>query len=128
VTESAVVRDLHAGAATLRALSATGLSVAIDDFGTGYSSLNYLRSFAFDTLKIDRSFVQGLPASAADATITRGIVALGHALGMKITAEGVETEAQASFLQLESCDSLQGYLMSKPVPHSAVADLIMKYA
>jgi diguanylate cyclase (GGDEF)-like protein/PAS domain S-box-containing protein len=128
VTESAVVRDLHAGAATLRALSATGLSVAIDDFGTGYSSLNYLRSFAFDTLKIDRSFVQGLPAGAADAAITRGIVALGHALGMKITAEGVETEAQASFLQQESCDSLQGYLLSKPVPHSAVADLIIKYA
>lgn len=128
VTESAVVRDLHAGAATLRSLSATGLSVAIDDFGTGYSSLNYLRSFAFDTLKIDRSFVQGLPASEADATIARGIVALGHALGMKITAEGVETESQASFLQRENCDSLQGYMISKPVPETEVADLIRKYS
>jgi EAL domain-containing protein (putative c-di-GMP-specific phosphodiesterase class I) len=128
MTESAVVRDLHAGAATLRALSATGLTVAIDDFGTGYSSLNYLRSFAFDTLKIDRSFVHGLPASAADATIARGIVALGHALGMKVTAEGVETEQQASFLESEGCDSLQGFLLSRPVPETGVDDLIGKYS
>jgi diguanylate cyclase (GGDEF)-like protein/PAS domain S-box-containing protein len=127
MTESALVRDLHAGAATLRALSGTGLSVAIDDFGIGYSSLNYLRTFAFDTLKIDRSFVHGLPSSAPDATIARGIVALGHALGMKITAEGVETEPQASFLKNESCDSLQGFLLSKPVPESDVAALISTY-
>lgn len=128
VTESAVVRDLHAGAATLNSLSATGLSVAIDDFGTGYSSLNYLRSFAFDTLKIDRSFVQGLPANDADATIARGIIALGHALGMRITAEGVETEAQASFLQRESCDSLQGFMVGRPVPERDVSRIIAKYS
>ncbi|HEY7995018.1 MAG TPA: EAL domain-containing protein [Candidatus Eremiobacteraceae bacterium] len=128
VTESAVVRDLHAGAATLKSLSATGLSVAIDDFGTGYSSLNYLRSFAFDTLKIDRSFVQGLPANEADTTIARGIIALGHALGMRITAEGVESEVQASFLQREACDSLQGYMIGRPVPETGVAHLIAKYS
>ena len=127
VTETAVIRDLQNGAAILRSLSELGLTVAIDDFGTGYSSLTYLRSFAFDTLKIDRSFVQGLPSNHADATIARGIVALGHALGVKVTAEGVETEAQAAFLRGEGCDSLQGFMMSKPVPEGDVAEWIKQY-
>ncbi|HYK52888.1 MAG TPA: EAL domain-containing protein [Candidatus Eremiobacteraceae bacterium] len=127
VTESAVIRDLQNGAAILRSLGDLGVTVAIDDFGTGYSSLNYLRSFAFDTLKIDRSFVQGLPRSGADATIARAILALGHALGVKVTAEGVETEEQASFLGSEGCDSLQGYLLSKPVPEYQVSELIARH-
>ena len=128
VTETAVIRDLQNGAAILRSLSDVGVTIAIDDFGTGYSSLNYLRSFAFDTLKIDRSFVQGLPGNHADATIARGIVALGHALGVKVTAEGVETEEQAAFLRGEGCDALQGFMLSRPVPETEVEGLIKRYS
>ena len=128
VTETAVIRDLQNGAAILRSLGDLGSSVAIDDFGTGYSSLTYLRSFAFDTLKIDRSFVRGLPSDAADASIVRGILALGHALGVKVTAEGVETGEQAAFLRSEGCDALQGFMLSKPVPAYAVQPLIDAYA
>jgi diguanylate cyclase (GGDEF)-like protein/PAS domain S-box-containing protein len=124
VTESTVVRDVHGGAAILRSLGAMGVGIAIDDFGTGYSSLGYLRSFAFDTLKIDRSFVRGLPESAEDGSIARGIIALGQALGMRVTAEGVETEEQAEFLSTAHCDMLQGFLISKPVPEDELAALI----
>ena len=127
VTETAVIGDLQNGAAILRSLNDLGVSIAIDDFGTGYSSLNYLRSFGFDTLKMDRSFVQGLPSRPADATVARAIIALGHALGMKVTAEGVETEKQAGFLGREGCDLLQGFIVSKPVPERQVPALITQY-
>jgi len=124
VTEGTVVRDMRAGAATLRMIGATGVTVAIDDFGTGYSSLSYLRTFAFNTLKLDRSFVRNLPESEEDAAIARGIIGLGHALHMRVVAEGVETEAQAAFLSSEGCDLLQGYLISKPAPPEALRVVI----
>ena len=124
VTESAIIRDVHGGADVLRELSEMGVGVAIDDFGTGYSSMSYLRSFPFDTLKIDRSFVQGLPANGECGSIARGIIALGHALGMRVVAEGVETEEQAKFLRGESCDKLQGFLISRPVSEDALAELL----
>jgi EAL domain-containing protein (putative c-di-GMP-specific phosphodiesterase class I) len=126
VTESDVIRDLRLGAETLRQLSKMGVGIAIDDFGTGYSSLSYLRSYSFDTLKIDRSFVQGLPANTDAGYITRGIIALGHALGMKVVAEGVETEAQAAFLNAEHCDKIQGFLISRPVAEDALPELFTK--
>jgi diguanylate cyclase (GGDEF)-like protein/PAS domain S-box-containing protein len=127
VTESAIVRDMQAGAATLRALREMGVTIAIDDFGTGYSSMNYLRSFAFDTLKIDRSFIHRLTESVPDASIARGIIALGHAMSMKVVAEGVETEEEANFLRAEGCDELQGFLISRPVPQEKVAGLIERF-
>ncbi|HEY5095271.1 MAG TPA: EAL domain-containing protein [Candidatus Eremiobacteraceae bacterium] len=116
VTESAVVRDIQSGARTIKSLRAMGVKIAIDDFGTGYSSFGYLRSFAFDTFKIDRSFTRGLPETPEDVAITRGMIALGHALGMSVTAEGVETEAQARCLEDASCDALQGYFIGTPGP------------
>lgn len=116
VTESAVVRDIQSGARTIVSLRAMGIKIAIDDFGTGYSSFGYLRSFAFDTVKIDQSFTRGLPDTPEDVAITKGIIALGHALGMTVTAEGVETEEQARFLEQASCDALQGYFIGRPGP------------
>ena len=99
----------------IKALKEIGLSLALDDFGTGYSSLQYLRSYPFDTLKIDRSFVSNLPESQGDASLVRAITAMGRALGMTIVAEGVEEQNQADFLKAEGCDIFQGYFFGKPM-------------
>ena len=114
ITESTV---MHAGermVEMLHAIKKLGVHIAIDDFGTGYSSLSYLKRFPVDRLKIDRSFVQHM-ADADDAVIVRAIIALGHNLGLKVLAEGVETEEQLAFLRANGCDELQGYFISKPV-------------
>jgi EAL domain-containing protein (putative c-di-GMP-specific phosphodiesterase class I) len=100
----------------LRELDALGVNVAIDDFGTGYSSLSYLRQFTVDRLKIDRSFVHDLPGNMDAEAIVAAIVAMGLSLGLRIIAEGVETEAQAEFLQRISCKEGQGYLYAWPMP------------
>ena len=116
VTESVLVENTDASASLLRALRELGVTLAVDDFGTGYSSMSYLKHFPIDTLKIDRSFVTGLPGKHADVAIARAIVALGHSLGLKVTAEGVETEDQLEALALLQCDLVQGYLFSRPLP------------
>ncbi len=100
----------------LQHLKSLGVTLTIDDFGTGYSSLSYLKQFPVDTLKIDRSFIKDLPQDGDSAAIAGSIIALGHRLGMKIIAEGVETEAQRDFLRGEGCDIQQGYLLSRPLP------------
>ncbi|WP_036299954.1 bifunctional diguanylate cyclase/phosphodiesterase [Methylotenera sp. L2L1] len=100
----------------LEKLSASGFTISIDDFGTGYSSMSYLKRYPIDTLKIDRSFVSDLPGDANDVAITQAIIALGKNLGMKLVAEGVETEAQLAFLKMHDCDTAQGFLHSRPVP------------
>ncbi|WP_179957449.1 EAL domain-containing protein [Exilibacterium tricleocarpae] len=100
----------------LQHLKSLGVTLAIDDFGTGYSSLSYLKQFPVDTLKIDRTFIKDLPDDTDSAAIAGSIIALGHRLGMKIVAEGVETEAQRDFLKREGCDVAQGYLLSRPLP------------
>jgi EAL domain-containing protein (putative c-di-GMP-specific phosphodiesterase class I) len=99
----------------LRSLDALGVKVAIDDFGTGYSSLSYLRQFTVDRLKIDRSFVHDLPGNNDAEAIAAAIVAMGLSLGLRIIAEGIETEAQAEFLQRISCKEGQGYLYARPM-------------
>jgi len=100
---------------TLAELKALGTKLALDDFGTGYSSLAYLKQFPIDKLKIDQSFVRGLPDDADDATIARTIVAMAHQLRMVVASEGVETEAQAAFLTGIGCDELQGYHLGRPL-------------
>jgi EAL domain-containing protein (putative c-di-GMP-specific phosphodiesterase class I) len=124
LTEGVLMRDAEVGRRSLSALKEFGFALAVDDFGTGYCSLNYLKRFPLDTLKIDRSFVADISSDADDEAIVRAIIALGHSLDLKIVAEGVETAAQLQFLQAESCDSIQGYLMSAAVPAAAFAAML----
>jgi len=116
ITESALPVDDPLTRETLEALRGCGVGLALDDFGTGFSSLTHLRSFPIDRLKIDRSFVSGIPENRDDSSLTAAIIAMAHGLQRRVVAEGVETEAQASFLAGEGCDELQGYLIGRPVP------------
>jgi diguanylate cyclase (GGDEF)-like protein len=115
VTESVVMHGVESVIQKMRILKANGIKVAIDDFGTGYSSLSYLRQFVVDRLKVDRSFVRDLPDNADAEAIVRAIVAMGRSLGLRVIAEGVETEEQAKFLQSIACDESQGYLYAEPM-------------
>jgi EAL domain-containing protein (putative c-di-GMP-specific phosphodiesterase class I) len=101
-----------------------GLHLAVDDFGIGYSSFSYLKHFPLDTLKIDRSFVREIISNPDDAAITTAITAMGHALGLRVVAEGVETEDQRNMLRCQGCDEMQGYLFSRPVPAAEFARLL----
>ena len=112
LTESILVHDANGALARLSELSTLGVRLAIDDFGTGYSSLAYLKRFPIDRLKIDRSFIKGVPADDSDCAIVRAIVQLAQALGMKVVAEGVETEPQRNFLLDLGCDEFQGFLFA----------------
>ncbi len=104
------------GSAVLDAFHAAGFSLSIDDFGTGYSSLGYLKRFQVAELKIDQSFVRGLPADGENAAIVLAVIQMSCALNLKVVAEGVETEAQAEFLSAHGCHILQGYLLGRPMP------------
>ncbi len=115
ITESTLMQDEPRVVAALEALRAQGLRISIDDFGTGYSSLAYLRRLPVDTLKIDRSFVQGIADNEGDAALTAAIVSMARALGLRTVAEGVETEAQRDLLRSFGCDEMQGWLVSKAV-------------
>jgi EAL domain-containing protein (putative c-di-GMP-specific phosphodiesterase class I) len=116
ITETAAMKDVERTAATLAAMRELGVRVAIDDFGTGYSSLNYLRRFAVDAIKIDKSFVDEIGSDRNAEAICDAILRLGQSLGTRVVAEGVETEAQATFLRRRRCDEAQGYLYGRPVP------------
>jgi EAL domain-containing protein (putative c-di-GMP-specific phosphodiesterase class I) len=128
LTESMLVNYEKEGTDTLHALRAMGLHLSVDDFGTGYSSFSYLKHFPLDALKIDRSFVREIASHPDDAAITTAIIAMGHALGLKVVAEGVETEAQRNLLRKQGCDEMQGYLFSRPVCAADFAKLIAKPA
>ena len=124
ITETAVVDDADAARANIVKLREMGIKVALDDFGAGYTSLRFLRMFPFDKLKIDREFIQDCETDAEAATIVHAVVAIGRALGMKVVAEGVETEAQRNFLKVAGVHALQGWLFGKAIPPQ---ELALKY-
>ena len=116
LTESILMEDVANAMQTMTSLKRLGVCLAIDDFGTGYSSLNYLKQFPIDVLKIDRSFVDGLPHGEQDGQIARAIIAMAHSLNLTVIAEGVETLAQLDFLRGHDCDEVQGFLLGRPMP------------
>ena len=116
VTESVLMRDLEHARRTLNELSAIGMEISLDDFGTGYSNLSVLRALPFNVLKIDRSLVHDVTASAADVSITRSMLMLAQGMKLKVLAEGVETEGQLQLLISNGCDLMQGYIFSRPLP------------
>jgi EAL domain-containing protein (putative c-di-GMP-specific phosphodiesterase class I) len=123
ITEQTLLEEGQAIRSALKRLRAAGFRIALDDFGTGYSSLNYLRRFTVDKLKIDRSFVAGVEASAEARAIVAAIVNLGKALGLTVAAEGVETAAEREMLLLAGCDLFQGHHIAHPAPVPHLAGL-----
>lgn len=116
LTESMVMQHVEAAISTLNQFKKIGVKISIDDFGIGYSSLNYLKHFPIGFLKIDQSFVRDITTNRDDAAIAKIIISMAHDLGLKVIAEGVQTEEQKSFLHLHSCDEIQGFFYSKPIP------------
>jgi diguanylate cyclase (GGDEF)-like protein/PAS domain S-box-containing protein len=116
ITESVIVGDVPGARGAIAALREHGIRIALDDFGTGYSALSYLKHFNVDGLKIDRSFVRDLPADRGDAAIVSAVVALGHAMGLSVLAEGVESAEQAALVRRLGCDEMQGFHFSKALP------------
>jgi diguanylate cyclase (GGDEF)-like protein len=125
ITERVIMRDAEAAAGGLGRLKSLGIKLSVDDFGTGYSSLGYLRRLPLDTIKIDRTFIRDVTDSAHDETIARTIVGLGHNLGLRVIAEGVETREQLEVLRGLRCDCAQGYLFSKAVPEAEFERLLV---
>jgi EAL domain-containing protein (putative c-di-GMP-specific phosphodiesterase class I) len=115
LVESSLAHERDLTTRVLGRLLDVGVRVAIDDFGTGYSSLSYLKNFPVSVLKIDRSFVQGLPSDSRDTAISTAIISMSHGLGLKVVAEGVETAEQLEALKAQGCDAVQGYLLSRPL-------------
>jgi EAL domain-containing protein (putative c-di-GMP-specific phosphodiesterase class I) len=125
ITESLLLRDTENNLEALSLLKKLGIRISMDDFGTGYSSLSNLRSFAFDKIKIDRSFIQGILEGGGSSQIVRTVLSLGRSLGLKTTAEGVETDDQLRFLAQEGCDEAQGYYYSPAVPVAKLMQLLL---
>jgi EAL domain-containing protein (putative c-di-GMP-specific phosphodiesterase class I) len=125
VGENAVNRNPEVAARMLRALKGVGVTLAIDDFGTGYSSLTTLKQLPIDTLKLHESFVNDLGIDADEGPIVGAVVELGHALGLTVVAEGVETDAQLAQLRELGCDGAQGYLFGRPVPEQEAEALLV---
>jgi len=124
VTESMVMHDPQKAVEILQQLKAMGMTIAIDDFGTGYSSLGYLHRFPLDFLKIDKSFVDGVPSDPDHCSIVKAITALGRSLNLKLIAEGVETIQQRTFLEQQGCDEVQGHLFGRPAEAANISDLL----
>lgn len=124
LTESMIMGDPTTAEQTLRELKSLGVSLSLDDFGTGYSSLNYLRRFPVDSLKIDQTFIRDITIDASGASVVSSIIDIAHNLNLIAIAEGVETREQLDFLVVDKCDSMQGYLFSKPLPADQFAELL----
>jgi diguanylate cyclase len=120
LTEGVIVSDADQAEKSIMNLRSLGIRMALDDFGNGYSSLIYLRRFAFDKIKIDRSFLEAMEPAGESAIIVDSIVKLGRALGLTVTAEGIEYDEQADLLRMLGCDELQGFLFSRPISHEEV--------
>jgi EAL domain-containing protein (putative c-di-GMP-specific phosphodiesterase class I) len=116
ITESIAMHNIDYVIGKMKELAALGVQISIDDFGTGFSSLNYLKKFPINKLKIDRSFITDITSDSDDAMIVTAIIAMAHSLKLNVIVEGVETEAQRSYLPTLGCDEMQGYLFSAPVP------------
>jgi diguanylate cyclase (GGDEF)-like protein len=125
ITESLIMENVGNSIASLQAIRAMGMPIAIDDFGTGFSSLSYLAKLPVDTLKIDRSFITSMTDSSEGLALVSTIIKLAHSLKLKVVAEGVETGEQSQLLRLLSCDEMQGYLFSKPVPREIFEKLFL---
>ena len=125
LTEGTLMDDARATMAAMEQLRAIGVQLSIDDFGTGYSSMNYLKRFDVRALKIDKSFISGLPQDAENAAITRAIIAMAHGLKMVVVAEGVETDAQLTLLEEYGCDMVQGFYLGHPSPHESIAEMLV---
>ena len=126
VTESALMDDVQRCEDILRSLKKMGFFLSLDDFGTGYSSLSYLKRYPFDKVKIDQSFVRDVGTSQADAVIVKVIISMAHGLGLKVIAEGVETEAQCEIMRTNVCDEIQGYFFSRPVDAETLKGLLLE--
>jgi EAL domain-containing protein (putative c-di-GMP-specific phosphodiesterase class I) len=124
IAETVLMDDPHYNAGLVRDLSELGVQVQIDDFGTGYSSLAYLDRFNIDTLKIDRSFISNVSLAGEKSVVVQAIIKLARDLGIRVIAEGVETEEQSESLKLLRCEEGQGFLYSKPVDGDAVAEML----
>jgi diguanylate cyclase (GGDEF)-like protein len=124
ITEGVLIGDFSRAVSILRRLKALGARIAMDDFGTGYSSLSYLQSFPFDKIKIDQAFIANLDRNVQSTAIIRAVIGLGHGLSLPVSAEGVETKEQMSFLARESCDEVQGFLFGRPQPIEAYAAVV----
>jgi EAL domain-containing protein (putative c-di-GMP-specific phosphodiesterase class I) len=124
ITESVLLQDSEKTLKVLHRLQQFGVHISIDDFGTGYSSLSYLKQFPFDKIKIDQSFVRDLPHNTTSIEIMRAVLGLGKALGMRVLAEGVETQEQLDLLENAGCNEFQGYLFSRPVDVETAGKLI----
>ncbi|TIS17566.1 MAG: EAL domain-containing protein, partial [Mesorhizobium sp.] len=126
ITETVLLEKTIDNIDTLNTLNVLGIRISLDDFGTYYSSLSYLKNFPFDTLKIDQYFIADLETDLKSQTIVRSIISLAHGLGISVTAEGVETSAQARWLIKENCDYLQGNFMGRPLGSEATGDFIRR--
>ena len=124
ITEGTLLHDTEHTLETLGGIRALGVGIVLDDFGTGYSSLSYLRRFPFDKLKIDHGFVAHVMEDAGAAAIVRAVATLGRSLGMRVTAEGLETAAQLACLEELGCDEGQGYLLGRPMTGVCLASLL----
>jgi len=125
ITEGALIKDMECSIVLLENLRNMGIKVYLDDFGTGYSSLSYLKRFPIDVLKMDKDFVQGINTDPQENAIVRTIINLGHDLGIKVEAEGVENEEQLEFLKDNGCDYVQGFLFSRPLPKEEFEKLLL---
>ena len=126
LTESAIILEPELALARLQNIKSIGVKLSLDDFGTGYSSLSYLKRFPIDTLKIDQAFIRDVKVDHEDAALVKAIIAMAHGLGMDVVAEGVELQEQLEFLGANACDTIQGYLFSRPLPANELEALLPK--
>ena len=126
LTETMLMGNAERSIAQMRALKQLGVRLVLDDFGVGYSSLSYLKRFQLDKLKIDKSFIADIVQDGANAAVVRAIIAMGHQLGMRVVAEGVESPAQLGYLRRSHCDEFQGFHFSRPVPAEQIPELLQK--